>query len=90
MLGIVASIFYFRITASHSSALVIGGVQTASIIASLLNAVQIQVVNYIYGMISIQLNDWENHRTDVEYEDSLIGKIHYSLFYNKQSVINIK
>ena len=29
----------------------------------------------MYGSISIQLNDYENHRTETEYEDNLISKI---------------
>ncbi len=39
-----------------------------------MNAVQIQILNAIYGYIAIALNDYENHRTDTEYEDALIAK----------------
>jgi hypothetical protein len=32
-------------------------------------------LNEIYGRISIILNDFENHRTESEYEDNLISKV---------------
>ena len=35
----------------------------------------LQILNLVYGSVSIQLNDYENHRTDTEYEDNLISKI---------------
>jgi hypothetical protein len=65
---------YIRIIETLSGQLLIGNVQFAGIIASLLNAVQIQIMNYIYSIISIELNDFENHRTEVDYEDALIAK----------------
>jgi hypothetical protein len=33
-----------------------------------------QVLNAIYGSVAIALNDYENHRTDTQYEDALIAK----------------
>lgn len=32
------------------------------------------MLNTIYGSIAIALNDYENHRTDTQYEDALIAK----------------
>lgn len=32
------------------------------------------MLNAIYGSIAIALNDYENHRTDTQYEDALIAK----------------
>jgi Calcium-activated chloride channel len=29
----------------------------------------------VYGTVSLALNDYENHRTDTEYEDNLIAKV---------------
>jgi hypothetical protein len=43
-----------------------------SIIGSGLNAVQILVMNSIYGHVAIKLTDAENHRTENAYEDALI------------------
>lgn len=56
--------------------------QTGSIITALLNAVQIQILNAIYNFIAIRLTDYENHRTNTEYEDSLIAKTFIFQFVN--------
>lgn len=50
--------------------------------ASMLNAIQIQVMNILYGGIAISLNDFENHRTDIQYEDALIAKTFIFQFVN--------
>ena len=42
--------------------------------------------NYI-GSIAIKLNDFENHRTDTEYEDALIGKTFVFQFINSFSAL---
>mmetsp|Transcript_2033 Transcript_2033/g.4753 ORF Transcript_2033/g.4753 Transcript_2033/m.4753 type:complete len:503 (+) Transcript_2033:1-1509(+) len=54
----------------------------ASTIASILNAVQIQVFNLLYQKIVISLTDNENHRTDTLYEDSMIVKLFAFQFVN--------
>jgi len=54
----------------------------AGIITSLLNAVQIQVLNYIYQNVAIFLNDYENHRTDTSYENTLMAKTFIFQFVN--------
>lgn len=59
-----------------------GGVALGGIIASLLNAVQIQVLGMFYQKLAIYLNDRENHRTDTEYEDALISKTFMFQFVN--------
>lgn len=48
----------------------------------LVNAIQIQVMNYLYGNIAIDLTNRENHRTDTEHEDSLIAKLFMFQFVN--------
>jgi hypothetical protein len=53
----------------------IRGFNATSIIISIINAVTIAVLNILYGMVVYQLNDYENHRTDTDYEDSLVSKI---------------
>jgi anoctamin-10/anoctamin-7 len=57
----------------------------AGIIASLINAVQIQVMGMIYAEISLLLNKYENHRTDTVYEDALIAKSFVIQFVNSFS-----
>eukprot|EP00607_Mallomonas_marina_P007921 CAMPEP_0182424902 /NCGR_PEP_ID=MMETSP1167-20130531/11176_1 /TAXON_ID=2988 /ORGANISM="Mallomonas Sp, Strain CCMP3275" /LENGTH=1098 /DNA_ID=CAMNT_0024605071 /DNA_START=247 /DNA_END=3543 /DNA_ORIENTATION=+ len=43
-------------------------------VCSTISATQIVVLSYFYGILSRALNDWENHRTETAYEDSLIFK----------------
>ena len=49
---------------------------------SVANAVTIIVYNNIYGMIADCLVCWENHRTETEFQDSLIIKIFLFQFVN--------
>ena len=53
-----------------------------SYLASILNAIQIQIFNYIYNRLAKYLTDLENHRTIIEYEDSLIVKSFAFQFVN--------
>jgi anoctamin-10/anoctamin-7 len=82
VIGVVASIFVLRLVLSRVDDLVVGDIQLAGIICSLLNAVQIQVLNMIYGWAAIALNNYENHRTDTQYEDNLIAKTFVFQFVN--------
>ena len=50
--------------------------------ASVINAVQITILNIVYGKVAVKLTRRENHRTDTEYEDSLIAKIFVFQFVN--------
>jgi anoctamin-10/anoctamin-7 len=88
-IGVVAvcivAIFFlkaFLLESPRDKEVAIGGTALGGIIASLLNAVQIQIFNFLYGEISIKLNDIENHRTDTEYEDNLILKTFMFQFVN--------
>ncbi len=81
VIATIACIFAIRI-AIQSANFEIGGVPMASIIASLLIALQIQFLNGFFGEIAIKLNNQENHRTDTEYEDALIAKTFAFQFVN--------
>jgi hypothetical protein len=65
----VVSIYIMKRALSHS----IGS--NAQTVASFVNALQITVFNIIYSYIATALTDRENHRTDTEYEDSMISKL---------------
>jgi hypothetical protein len=39
-------------------------------------------LNALFGGIAVRLNGWENHRTETEYEDALIGKVFVFKFIN--------
>ena len=61
VIGIVVSIYVIRFTISGSV-----GASNAQLVASISNAVQIQVMNFIYSFIANALSENENHRTDTE------------------------
>jgi len=46
-----------------------------SYIGSAANAVQIQIMNFLYGKLATRLTENENYRTKTEHEDSLISKV---------------
>lgn len=77
VVGIVVSIYVIRFTIAGDV-----GDSNAQSIASLANAVQIQVLNYIYTLIANELSQYENHRTDTQFEDSMITKIFMFQFVN--------
>jgi len=78
--GIISSIFYFKNWSLEQEP----GFwkDNGATVAALLNAVQIQVMNVIYQRIAEYLNDMENHHTDTQYEDNLIGKVFLFQFVN--------
>lgn len=55
--GIVVSIYVLRYAIAGDV-----GDSNAQTVASIANAVQIQVVNYIYSFLANALTEWENHR----------------------------
>ncbi len=55
--GVVVSIYVLRYSIDKEV-----GDSNAQTIASIANAVQIQVVNYIYSFLANALTEWENHR----------------------------
>lgn len=54
----------------------------ASIIASVLNSVQITLFNIMYERLAVILTKEENHRTDTMYEDAMIIKLFSFQFIN--------
>jgi len=50
--------------------------------ASFLNALQIKVMNVIYGKVAKWMNDWENYETDTIYNDQLSIKLFLFQFVN--------
>ena len=77
VVGVVSAIYVLRFALQNSSS-----APYASLIASILNTVQIQIFNYIYAELSIKLTNYENHRTDTEYEDAMIVKSFAFQFIN--------
>lgn len=81
VIAVVAMIFAIRIAISDTGAN-IGGMNLGGIVSSILLALQIQFLNGFFGEIALKLNNYENHRTDTEYEDSLISKTFCFQFVN--------
>ena len=82
VIGTIAAIFSLKLIMNGVAALNPNGLQIGSIFASILNSIQITVFNIIYSDVAIQLTDYENHRTDTKYEDSLIAKTFLFQFVN--------
>lgn len=72
----VVGIFIFRTT------LVKWSPSMGGYLAGIVNALQIQILNYIFGLVATKLNDYENHRTETQYENSLIAKTILFKFVN--------
>lgn len=79
--GVVVGIYLMRyfLAASDGGPLSDSDAQT---LASICNAVQIQVMNYIYTFIANALTENERHRTQTQFEDSMIAKIFLFQFVN--------
>lgn len=85
VIGVVAGIFIFRYAATSGKwqkQFTVNGVQLGGAAASTVNAIQIMVMNNVYSTVAEKLNRYENHRTDTEYEDHLIGKTFLFQFVN--------
>jgi hypothetical protein len=82
VVGAVAGVFILKIILVHMREMTQGGIGFGGIVASVANAVVIQVMNIIYGTVAIKLTNFENHRTDTAYEDSLIAKTFVFQFVN--------
>jgi hypothetical protein len=85
VIGVVAGIFVFRYAATSGKwrdMFTVNGMQLGGAAASTVNAIQIMVMNNVYSTIAAKLNHFENHRTDTEYEDHLIGKTFLFQFVN--------
>jgi hypothetical protein len=69
-LGAIVGVFALRAALTQSSM----DLGIVLVVAGVVNGLQIQIFNFIYAKVSVNLNDWENHRTDSQYENFLIAK----------------
>jgi anoctamin-10/anoctamin-7 len=81
VLGVVASLFMLRLIMMKQN-IEANGTPVGPILTSVIQAVVIGILNYVYQMIAEALNDNENHRTDTEYEDNLIAKVFIFQYVN--------
>jgi len=57
----------------------------SQITAALINLFVIVVLNKVFEILAAYLNDWENHKTDTQYDDALIVKTFFFMFLNSYS-----
>ncbi len=63
IVAVVAVIFAIRGAMQSTKDFVVGDIQLAGIIASIINSVQIMVFNSLFSSFAIVMNDYENYRT---------------------------
>ncbi|CAM9682989.1 unnamed protein product, partial [Phaeothamnion confervicola] len=81
VIAFVASIFALKIYLTYDISNTFFN-DTGSYIGSILNSIQILILNWIYKHVAIYLTNKENHRSDTDYEDSLIAKLFLFQFVN--------
>lgn len=84
VIGVIAAIFAIRVAMTVAN-VIIGSQPIADVTSSILIAIQVAVMNAIFDKLAVRLNNHENHRTDTEYEDSLIAKTFLFQFVNSYS-----
>jgi len=60
----------------------LGEVDAAKVTPGIVQAIIIGILNVLYGYMARALNDWENHRTQTDYDDQLIAKTFLFQFIN--------
>jgi anoctamin-10/anoctamin-7 len=96
VIGVIAAIFLFRYWSFgwgsrdadgnlNAERLVIAGEPMGDILASLMTALQIQILGGAYKKLADWMTNKENHQTQTQYEDSLIAKVFLFQFCNSYS-----
>lgn len=80
VLAIVAGLLILK--QSNTTIFIYNGVDYVSLVCSVANAIQIQIFNIIYAKLVKVLTDLENHKTQNDYEDSLVLKTFCFQFVN--------
>jgi hypothetical protein len=78
VLGVVGAIFAFQRWAEMEANMkyfTFGTFYMGSILVSAIFGVSINVLNVLYNGNAFALTEWQNHRTDTEFEDDLISKV---------------
>eukprot|EP00727_Mastigamoeba_balamuthi_P012908 m51a1_g824 hypothetical protein (421) ;mRNA; r:707986-710372 len=58
------------------------GFMAGGYIGSIANAITIIILNQVYRFVAVKLTNWENHRTEQDYDSHLITKIFMFTFVN--------
>ena len=76
LISVVTSIFILRYTLRSFDE------TTSRVAGGIINALQIRIMNIIYGKLASSLNNWENHETENLYNDNLAVKLFLFKFIN--------
>lgn len=79
---IVAVLFLIYLRTNITDSLTFRGFDLAGPVVSSINAVQIQILNLIFNRVAVKLTSMENHKTQSDYENSLILKCYVFQFIN--------
>lgn len=82
IIAAIAGIFVFKVFISLDPQVTGLSQQNATYLALVINAIVIMILGNMSRSITRKLNDWENHRTDTQYEDLLIIKTFVFCFVN--------
>ncbi len=77
----IVTVGYIYVLKNDILSSLIGNIN-AQYVASALNGLQIAFYNTIYNSIAIYLTEYENHRTESQFEDALISKLFVFQFVN--------
>jgi hypothetical protein len=80
VIAIVAGIIILRWELTNR--MIVRGIDLSGYTCSTINAIQIQLFNFCYNIIAVKLTELENHRTQSEFENSLIMKTYVFQFVN--------
>lgn len=76
VVGVFASTFFFKFwLKSHNQS-------EYSVFADIINAISIMILDILYKKFAVYMTNFENNRTDTEYEDSIILKLFLFGFFN--------
>ncbi len=56
-------------------------------LGSLISSIQIQLLSEFYKRVAVEINDWENYRTDTDYEYNLVLKTFLFQMFNNYSAL---
>lgn len=82
VISAIAGIFVFKVFVTLEPEVTGLSQENGTYLALVINAVVIIILGNVYKGIAKMLNDWENHRTDTQYEDALIAKTFIFCFVN--------
>ena len=76
VMGVIAVTFYFKYW------LITNNMEDYSVLADVINALSIAVLDVVYNELAMKMTHYENHRTQTSFNDSMITKLFLFSFAN--------